>query len=137
MILRSEVIRDRLTHLRECVARLQALHESDATDPVVDWATERGLQLAAQSVFDIGNHILSNLGHRPLDYAAVPRRLVEEKVIAAKVAERLKGMAGFRNLLVHDYVRIDRARVREILATRLGDLLAFADAVEVWLENAS
>jgi uncharacterized protein YutE (UPF0331/DUF86 family) len=47
----------------------------------------------------------------------------------------LRGLAGFRNLLVHDYARVDPGRVREMLQTRLPDLEAFAAAVEEWLDR--
>ena len=43
-------------------------------------------------------------------------------------------MAGFRNLIVHDYAKIDDAIVYGILMKRLGDFDAFADAVRVYLE---
>jgi len=38
-------------------------------------------------------------------------------------------MARFRNILVHDYARIDAERVVRILAADLGDLGGFKQAV--------
>lgn len=45
-------------------------------------------------------------------------------------------MARFRNLIVHDYARIDDARVYAILKKRLGDFDAFARAIQAYLESA-
>ncbi|HEX7500163.1 MAG TPA: DUF86 domain-containing protein [Polyangia bacterium] len=107
-----------------------------ARDSATEWARERGLQIAAQAVFDIGNHVLSGgFAERPADYAAIPDMLCRKGVISVGLEARLRGLAGFRNLLVHDYARVDPERVRQMLETRLPDLIAFADAVEDWLNR--
>jgi uncharacterized protein YutE (UPF0331/DUF86 family) len=41
----------------------------------------------------------------------------------------LRAMIGFRNVLVHDYVEVDLAIVRDVVDHRLGDLEAFVDAI--------
>jgi uncharacterized protein YutE (UPF0331/DUF86 family) len=43
-------------------------------------------------------------------------------VIPVELEQRLRGIAGFRNLLVHDYAELDVARVWELIDTRLSDL---------------
>ncbi|MBN2575626.1 MAG: DUF86 domain-containing protein [Deltaproteobacteria bacterium] len=92
--------------------------------------------MAAQSVFDIGNQVLSGaFGERPADYAAVPIALCRRGVLSGDLEIRLRGLAGFRNLLVHDYARADPARIREALRKRMGDLADFADAIEAWLDR--
>jgi uncharacterized protein YutE (UPF0331/DUF86 family) len=136
VVVRHEVLRERLAGLREALRRLDLIRARPSDDPAWEWAIERGLQVAAQSVFDIGNHILSGgFGERPADYAAVPVALGQHGVISNDLQAKLRGLAGFRNLLVHDYVRIDPKRVREALSERAGDLAEFADAVEAWLDR--
>src|SRR3712207_3394658 len=105
MVVRPETLRERVALLRETVARLRALRARPIADPSVEWALERGLQLAAQAVFDIGNHVLVGaFGSRPFEYADVAPQLRDRAVISAELEQRLRGLAGFRNLLVHDYV---------------------------------
>jgi uncharacterized protein YutE (UPF0331/DUF86 family) len=136
VVVRREVLRERLAGLREALRMLDDLRSRAADDRASEWAIERGLQVAAQSVFDIGNHVLSGaFGERPADYAGVPAALCRRGVISGDLEVRLRGLAGFRNLLVHDYARVDPARVREALEKRRGDLAEFADAVEAWLER--
>jgi uncharacterized protein YutE (UPF0331/DUF86 family) len=136
MVIRAEVLRERIAVLREAVARLRRLREEDLDDPVIEWAVERGLQVAAEAVFDIGNHVLAGgFSSRAPDYASVPGLLARHGVLSEDLEARLKGLAGFRNILVHDYVRVDPARVRQLLATRLGDFEAFAGAIEAWLDR--
>jgi uncharacterized protein YutE (UPF0331/DUF86 family) len=46
-------------------------------------------------------------------------------------------MAGFRNVLVHEYADIDRAQVFEILQNGLDDLAALALAYQQFLDRES
>lgn len=68
------------------------------------------------------------------EYADILERLAERDVLPRDFAESIRGMAGFRNLLVHGYARVDLARVHEFLSTRLGDFEAFAGHVVRYLE---
>ena len=63
MVLKPDVVRERLLHLEEVVTRLeelQHLNPRQVQDNYRDsWAVERGLQVAAEIVFDVGNQILA------------------------------------------------------------------------------
>lgn len=50
-------------------------------------------------------------------------------MVDAVLTERLR-------LIVHDYAKIDDAKVYEILIRRLGDFDAFAEAVAIYLNQA-
>ena len=69
---------------------------------------------------DIGNHVISDRGYpKPESYADVFRILVEKGIIPAELLEELAGMAAFRNVLVHDYLRLDREKVYSILMEKM------------------
>lgn len=53
-------------------------------------------------------------------------------MIDPSLATRLAGLAGFRNLLVHEDASIVPERVLQLLDARLGDFAEFADAIERW-----
>jgi len=55
-------------------------------------------------------------------------------VLSSTTTSRLKGLAGFRNVLVHEYAEIDLRRVHAGLE-RLGDFDAFVADVEQWLQT--
>ncbi len=63
MVLRPEAVRERLLRLEEVISRLEELRRLDARALREGfrevWAVERGLQLGAEIVLDVGNHILS------------------------------------------------------------------------------
>jgi len=140
MTLRPEVVLERLRKLRSVVRNLSAYRAIDpqtfSADFRSQWVVERGLQLAAEVVFDIGNHVLSGaLNVTPQDYRDVIARLTEHGVITAELGDRLHGLGGFRNLLVHAYLDIDSRRVYEFVRTRLDDFTDFAEQIEGWLDK--
>jgi uncharacterized protein YutE (UPF0331/DUF86 family) len=123
-LVRQELIAVRLERLRECIKILKAILKYDLeqfkTDVFIYATAERYLQLAIECLLDIGNHIISDKGYRKPDtYAEVFEILSEEKVIPKNLLRELKGMAAFRNVLVHDYLKIDHDKVYAILHERL------------------
>jgi uncharacterized protein YutE (UPF0331/DUF86 family) len=88
-----------------------------------------------QALLDAGAHVLS--GHfkeSPRDYGEIVPQLVCHGVLDGPLGERLRKMAGFRNVLVQEYAAVDYALVHEKLG-QLGDLAAFAAAVDAWLSQ--
>ncbi len=137
MPVRAEVVRKKLLEIGQTVGRLRSWFpvtvERLERDLVLQWAVERGLQLAAEAVFDVGNHILAGEFQESVDeYREIPRRLLARGVISGGTAGRLESLAGFRNVLVHDYAAVDLRRVHEGLG-RLDDFDAFVADVEDWL----
>jgi uncharacterized protein YutE (UPF0331/DUF86 family) len=108
--------------------------ESYISDPRNYGAAERFLQLAIECVFDVGTHVIAGLGlDRPSRYAEILPALFRAGVIQEQTASRLDSLAGFRNILVHDYVRLDRKLVYEFLRTKLHNLRGFGRDVAQFL----
>jgi uncharacterized protein YutE (UPF0331/DUF86 family) len=133
----AEVVRSKLLDIREAISRLRSwlpiTVERLEQDGVLRWAVEHGLHIAAEAVFAAGNHILAADFQEAADeYREVPPRLVARGVLDSSTAKRLDSLAGFRNVLVHDYARVDVRRVHAGLA-RLDDFEAFVADVETWL----
>jgi uncharacterized protein YutE (UPF0331/DUF86 family) len=125
-MVRPDVIRKRLNKLDEYLAILNELRQIDReafiTQPQLYGSAERFLHLAIETVLDMGNHLIAdeNLGiinH----YSDIPSILVKRDYIQAELAERWILMIGFRNILVHDYLDIDRTIVYEVLQNNLKD----------------
>lgn len=140
MVVRPEALRERLKRLEEVISRLEDLSregQSESTDFRLAWAVERGLQLAAEIAFDVGNHILSaHYGVSPTDYEDILEQLASRGVLDATLRERLRGLGGFRNVLVHGYLRVDPAIVRDALRRAPGDFSEFARAIRNWMASA-
>ncbi len=100
-------------------------------------AVERTLQVAIETCLDIGRRLIALEGFRyPEDNQDVFRVLAEEEVVPEGLLPVLLDMARFRNLIVHEYARIDDVLVYGILQKRLDDLDAFARAVQAYLESS-
>jgi uncharacterized protein YutE (UPF0331/DUF86 family) len=140
VVLRAEAVRERLLRLEEVISRLEEMRRAGRAAVGAsfrdEWAVERGLQLGAEIVFDIGNHILSaHFGVSAADYEDIVLQLAVNGVIDSALRERLRGLGGFRNILVHGYLRVDRERVLDALARAPGDFADFAAAIRHWLEH--
>jgi uncharacterized protein YutE (UPF0331/DUF86 family) len=138
MTVEPDVVRRKLLEINEAASHLRAWLpvgvERLETDQQLRWAVERGLQVAAEALFDAGAHVLAAEFQEAVDeYRQIPKRLLARGVLSAATTERLKGLAGFRNVLVHEYADIDPNRLVTGL-DRLGDFDAFVSDVERWLQ---
>jgi uncharacterized protein YutE (UPF0331/DUF86 family) len=125
------LIAKRLSKLREYVSLLRILRERPQEefikDPFVIGSVERYLQLAIQVVLDICNHIVADdrLGLVE-EYRDAIRLLGQGGYLDPDLTKRLIPMAGLRNILVHDYLEVDRERLRVLLQDCLEDFERFA-----------
>ncbi|MCG8461339.1 MAG: DUF86 domain-containing protein [Holophagales bacterium] len=113
---------DRLRYARDPAT---SLSERDRRDIV-----ELNLQRATQSAISLAHHVASTEGWGlPARASEVFDVLAERGILSADLADRLKRMVGFRNVLVHRYEEVDPAIVESILEHHLGDLESFAAAI--------
>lgn len=104
-----------------------------------DWKTqrivERTLQMMVEICLDVANHIVSDKGYRrPVGYADHFTVLRENGMLSARLTARLMKMAKFRNLIVHNYDKIDAEIIVGILKKNLPDFEAFKTAIMSALE---
>jgi uncharacterized protein YutE (UPF0331/DUF86 family) len=128
------VIGRHLAALDEVLQRLRAhqgcSREQLASDGDRRWAVERGLQLCVQNALDIATHIVAGAGHDVSDYASAIDQLGDLGVLPPEFAARFRGIAGFRNVLVHGYLGLDLGIVHRLLQTGLDDFVTFAGHVD-------
>lgn len=99
------------------------------------WAVERGLQLCSQNVLDIATHLAASAGRDVPDYATAIDHLAETGILPASFADRFRGVAGFRNVIVHGYLEVDLEVVHRVLNERLDDFAEFARRVNTHLAD--
>jgi Uncharacterized conserved protein, COG2445 len=88
--------------------------------------------LAIEDAFALCNQTIAILGgDAPTAYAECFEKLAAHGVIDSALAERLKAMARFRNLLLHRYWEVDDQRVLTIARNDLSDLEQFVGALSV------
>jgi uncharacterized protein YutE (UPF0331/DUF86 family) len=127
-----ELLDQRLARIETCVQELRTLSRPTeiAHDKREERFVEHTLQIAIQAVLDVASHIVSDerLGE-PRTNRELFDLLERSGWIASNLANAMRQMVGFRNILVHGYEIVDVAIVRDVVEHRLGDLLAFVAAV--------
>jgi len=89
-------------------------------------ACERLLQISVECVIAICGLLVS--GFRlglPAEESEIFDKLFMNNIISAEMKDTLKSMKGFRNILVHDYAKLDNALIYEVTTTRLIDFERF------------
>ncbi len=124
-------LNDSLDHLKSKQGITFAKYKNDKDLQAV---IERRLETSIQACIDIGNHIVAqdNLG-RPDTYGAIFTLLAEHHIISNELEKTLKKMAGFRNVLIHEYREIIVEKVYQVFNQHLNDFYAFAQAVMKYL----
>jgi len=130
-------------HLKDLLEKVRFLRAQEAIDPVslrqdlaARLAIERAFQLAIQNVLDIAAHVLAAEGWNDWDeYRELGPKLAARGVLSQDLGQALARMAGFRNLLVHEYAVIKLDRVRDYLRNHLDDFDQFASAIRKHLRS--
>ncbi len=133
-MVKKEIVLEKLAALEEYIAELQKFGEITEAELAEDlgerWKVEHGLLVSIETILDIGSHIISDerLG-RPQTYQEIIETLSANNVIPAELGESMSGMAGFRNLLIHEYTKIDIRQIRKSLIEAPAQFSAFIRAV--------
>lgn len=138
MVANIAMVRAKLAELETYVQELKLLQKYSREDLEHNlaslWSVTHGLQLTIQISLDIGNHLLSDLGIKTDNYTEIIIKLGEAGIIPAKFAQKIKGMAGLHNLLVHGYSAINVAVVHSTLQNNLDDFLKFACYINKYID---
>jgi uncharacterized protein with HEPN domain len=103
-----------LEHILECIERVETYtasgKEGFLSSPIAQDATLRQLQVMAEATTQLSDHLKAN--HPEIDW---------------------RSLAGFRNVLVHDYLGIDLIKVYQVTEENLPSLKA---AIERMVEES-
>jgi len=132
-----EVVERRLFKLEQTLRKLKEMSTVSWDDYIKDEGVqdrvERNLQIAAQVCIDIGSHVIADREYRaPYGYGDIFTVLLEEGLLPETLANTMKQIAGFRNILVHDYLEIDPKIVYDSLK-KIDEFKKFAGYVLTWL----
>ena len=124
----------KLAELEEYLGQIREFSLVSAEDYSGDWKTrrivERTLQIMIELCIDIAGHIISDRRLRvPVSYADTFKSLTEAGLITPQISDIMEKMAKFRNIVVHQYEKVDTEIVIMILRKHLDDFLVFRDAV--------
>ncbi len=133
-----EILRKRLTKLEEYLRILSRLGRYSYTEFIEEperyGSAERFLQLSIEAINDLGNHIVADLELGEVSWQSdIPRLLAECGHISQDLEKRWIRMIGFRNILVHEYLNIDRKLVYDVMKNSLGDFRELVEVFARWI----
>ncbi len=131
-------VTEKLKLLEENVKLLQEIETQTTVEDLrknrrLEWEVRYGLFESIQIVIDIACKLSSeyNLGN-PKTYRACIELLSRYEYLDETIAKKVIGMIGLRNLLVHEYVKIDAERLYRFLE-RLEDFIDFVKAIKAYI----
>ena len=137
----NRIIEQHIQTMEEALAHLSRYQripfEEFQKDLSLIWMVERGLEILIQNLLDIGAHLLaSEIKNDWEDYVEIIIKLGRHGVIPQEFSEKIKGMAGLRNILVHEYQRVNLAKLYNSFKDGLADFVQFIKYVREYQERS-
>lgn len=116
--------------------RLSTTFEAFQRNKTLQYAILHLLHLAAEAMMTIGEMLISD---ESLSKPTRPRELFailgRAGVIDAAFGEKLGDVVNFRNVLVHDYLKVDLTKAYAVLEHDLDDLDQFRTAIARYIQE--
>lgn len=129
----TEVIDARLRELSRRLRRIEARQPASVRALTADEDLQdilaRNLEVAIQTCIDVAFHLCGAHGVVPTTAAEAFSALARLGLIERRLAGRLQLAVGFRNVLAHEYTKIDWKIVMRVMRSGTRDLAAFGKAV--------
>jgi uncharacterized protein YutE (UPF0331/DUF86 family) len=135
----NRLVLRKLTELNLLHSQIREYRSITVSQYAADWKSqriiERTIQMMVEIALDIANHLIADRNYRnPKGYADSFKVLHENRILDAKLAARMEKMAKFRNIIVHNYDKVDAEIVVGILKKNLSDFDTFKEAVVDFLD---
>lgn len=128
----NSVILNKKVSIERCIQQIDTYYKLDtglpfAKDYLRQDAISMNLQRACELAIDIANHLIKirKLG-LPADSRDSFALLEDANLISQSMSRAMQDMVGFRNILVHDYRRLNLEILEDVATQRKQDLLDFA-----------
>jgi uncharacterized protein YutE (UPF0331/DUF86 family) len=130
----------KLSELDDYYLQINEYASITAGEYAKDWKIqriiERTLQMMIETCIDVAGHIISDQSFRiPKSYSDAFTVLHENDIIDEKRHSSLKKMSQFRNIVVHQYDKIDSTIVIGILQRDLKDFIAYRDMIIRYIKS--
>jgi len=134
-MVRKDLIGRKISLIQDDLGQLvkfrQYSFDKIAGDFVKQAAVERMLERIISRAIDINEHLIAALGGKdlspPKDYRETFLRLAELGVYPKKFAEEIGKSIGVRNLLVHEYDKVDQVKIYESIEDCFRDYTKYTE----------
>lgn len=131
----NDIVLNKKESIERCIRQIRKYYNQPSVvsfeeDLLRQDAIALNLQRACEQCIDLANYAVKTLkSGLPKESKDSFRLLAENNIISNDISDNLQKMVGFRNVLVHEYQRVDIKRMVDVIENRLDDLLAFVDSV--------
>jgi uncharacterized protein YutE (UPF0331/DUF86 family) len=131
----NDIVLNKKESVERCIKQIRTYYGLPSDVPFAENylrqdAVALNLQRACEQCIDLANYVIKvrKLG-LPKESKESFRLLATSHIIPGDLAKRLEGMVGFRNILVHEYQRMDLQLMIDVIENRLDDLVLFTDYI--------
>ena len=136
----KDAINKKIEKLKEYLVLLEGYRKSSLKeleeDLTLQGAVRCYLQLSIECVIDVGEIIISGLRlPQPEEARGVIEVLGKHKIIPISFAEHFAAVAGLRNILVHEYAKVDINKLYKHLKEDLQDFDFYAKRIAQYIKS--
>lgn len=136
-MIREDFVRRKISLIQDELAHLVELSRFSFNEIVSDFvkmsALERILERIISRAIDINNHLIAELATKdtspPKDFKETFMRLAELGLYSQDFAEQISKSIGTRNVLVHEYDKVDYQKIYNSVSDCLRDYQKYCDYV--------
>ena len=138
----NELVTDKIQSIQLCIARAREEYNADPEHFETNYTRQDAAILnvirACEQAIDLANHVIK--GRKmgvPTSSTESFELLQKHAVIEPKLADQLKKMVYFRNLVIHRYQQMELDIVKAVIVSGLDDLIAFGDRILAFTQKSS
>lgn len=134
----DDILLNKASIIERCIKRIK---QEYAACPALDNYTHidavtLNIERACQAAIDMAMHMVSeNRYGTPQSSAHAFALLAENNLISDELSLHLQNMAGFRNLVVHNYQEIDQAILSFVVENGYMDFIDFCHAAGIKIQS--
>lgn len=134
----QDLIMGKIADIEKSIALLDKIASLEKKDFLDDQIIVSGAKyqivLAIEAAQNICNHLAARVAKEaPESYSDCFRILQENNIISKELALKVVSMAKFRNLLVHQYGKVDDSIVYSILKNDIKDIINYINEIKLFL----
>ena len=139
-MLRKDIIKHKIKQIEEILILIEENLPKNSEDFLHFGLAKDGIykkiEFAIENMIDVCSIINSDLALGiPRDEDSIIDNLSKNKVISHSLAEKIREMKGFRNILVHRYGEINDEKAFEDIKKGLDDFVLFIKKIEKFLSG--
>ena len=136
----NDIVMNKIQSIQRCIERPREEYHGNPAGFETDYTRQDAAILnilrACEQAIDLANHVIKS--HKmgiPSSGAECFELLEKKRVIDHSLSEKLKSMVHFRDVVIHDYQRVNLNIVRSVIATGLDDLVLFGDLIRAFVRG--